>query len=374
MFRSTKMNIFWALWIWLNEHTRGRIFFLATAIFLVAYLGQGIHSFGDFKFYVNGIHEGAPLNPNDQWIYSVGVHYLFLNFFKIPPYDIALVLYLALYAFTAAALISLWADMIQADNFILFAMFCFLAFKGPINIAISVLNAELFMQFFIWLALYFFIIGKNTHFLVILFIASMFKFYPAALALILILYDRKYISRVIIFLILVALYALISYTVGLDHYEMFLSRFVHQGTHFSPLLCRAFNTIGFDVAKNSLLMYTLLAVPIFAISLYLLIRYRASKDFGKTIFTMAFASVFMILTPREESYAVIMILPAAYFLAINMPDKLRMPLILFFCMNLLTPYTQYLSPLFQKAFAHSVSPMIILTWILYCYLLKGARK
>ncbi len=299
--------------------------------FKTYYYAAKVDAMGGDPYSVDALNSVAPEQIALPYVYPPLTIYFF-RVFALFDWSTAFQLWLWLKVILAALLVILWrASFYNGGSSALFLLFALLAFTSAIYWDLLTGNVSLVEQILLWLGFLFFIKRRSIPFVILILLASFFKFtYLAFLILLLMLPKRQRVVAGGLGLIGAGGYAAASYLVDPERFASFLTlvRLIKEGgaeynhsmlaflTDTSNLIAASTGTTplpqGVVVA-----LYLLLVVAVVLATTRFWRRYGATgetRDSSSVLIVFMVCIVYAVIAPRMKSYSyILLILPAFYF-------------------------------------------------------------
>lgn len=301
----------------------------------------------DFRVYYSAsICHSLGLNPYDidelQSVYKNIAPLAFLYpplviyFFKPFTYisiESAAFIFFGLKLIALCGLFYIWSKIFAFKRHIgAFLLFCLFGFNSALHIDLYTGNISVYEQFFIWLAIYFFLKDKIIWFSGLILFVSFFKLLPVSFLIMLVFSQRPDRFKVLAGSILVfSIYLMLNYLIEPVYSENYLYSVLTnvrvegglQNGNTLEFIRSIFTIIKLNVSsKTVMLSYLIAALVIFYLSFSSINKYsRRMEGRDNVMPVLFFALTLILILPRFKDYSYIQALLPTYFIFTRLRKK-----------------------------------------------------
>jgi hypothetical protein len=279
---------------------------------------------------------------------------LTLNFFKLFNFknsEFAAILFMIFELLLFIFIIFIWRKILNIKNDILFYLFIFLAFNSSVYLGLRAGNITMFVQFILWIGIYFYLKRKYVLFCAFTVLAATFKLMPITFLILLLFTNdrRKYVYFLLsstTFIIYLALNYLVQPFLFVEFVKTSIG-ILDERRIINPVLfwfikdfLQQFlgNRLGLDYSKLIGIMLYVLIISLISIITFKSIRKMLKKtnisSSDRELFLVfLFCFVYSFIMPRFKDYDYILLIAPTYFIIRHM-DYIINPkyLLIFICL------------------------------------------
>ena len=314
-----------------------RVYYYAVKVFEK---GQNPYNLDELKKESNG-------NVELKFVYPPLTLYIFKIFSNF-NYETAFDIYLLIKYILIIFLFLFWLSyFLEKENSFLFLIFSILGFINCIFADMATGNVSIFEQFFLWLGFYCWLNKKYIFFVILIFFASIFKFFPIFFLFLMLFEENKEKNNYLFAgFILIFLYILISFSFFPDIFKSYISSAISidERGKINPAILPLIKDIVEIVQRKTnfklfLFPYLIYFSVISIILIYwikMILKFIKIKKLtveNKKIILFSFITLYTAISPRFKEYSyIIMLVPAFYIILKSNFNLTKLLLFIFFIM------------------------------------------